>query len=63
MPRAEERREPRDLDKVRDALAATKDFAGVTGKITIDAKRDATKPMVILQIKDGAFKLIDTINP
>jgi len=52
-----------DGDKVRDALAATKDFAGVTGKITIDAKRDATKPMVILQIKDGAFKLVDTVNP
>ena len=29
--------------KMRDALAATKDFDGVTGKITIDAKRNASE--------------------
>ena len=52
-----------DGAKVRDALAATKDFEGVTGKITIDAKRDATKPMVIIQVKGGEFKLVETINP
>lgn len=52
-----------DTAKIRDALAATKDFDGVSGKITIDAKRDATKPMVILQIKNGQFKLVDTVNP
>jgi len=49
--------------KVRDALAATKDFEGVSGKITIDARRDATKPMVILQVKGGQFKLVETVNP
>ncbi len=49
--------------KVRDALAATKDFDGVSGKITIDARRDATKPMVILQVKGGQFKLVETVNP
>jgi branched-chain amino acid transport system substrate-binding protein len=48
---------------VRDALAATKDFEGVSGKITIDSKRDATKPMVILQVKGGEFKLVETVNP
>ena len=52
-----------DGDKVRAALASTKDFAGVSGNITIDAKRDATKPMVILQVKGGEFKLIETVNP
>ena len=52
-----------DAAKIRDALAATKDFDGVSGKITIDSKRDATKPMVILQVKEGKFKLVDTINP
>ena len=49
--------------QVRDALAVTKGFEGVSGKITIDAKRDATKPMVILQIKGGQFKLVETVNP
>jgi branched-chain amino acid transport system substrate-binding protein len=36
-----------DGPKVRDALAATKDFACVTGVTTINAQRDATKPAVI----------------
>jgi branched-chain amino acid transport system substrate-binding protein len=49
--------------KVRDALAATKNFDGVSGRITIDARRDATKPMVILQVKGGQFKLVETVNP
>jgi branched-chain amino acid transport system substrate-binding protein len=52
-----------DAAKIREALATAKDFDGVSGKITIDAKRDATKPMVILQVKDGQFKLVDTVNP
>jgi branched-chain amino acid transport system substrate-binding protein len=52
-----------DGAKVRDALAATKDFECVTGKITINQKRDATKSAVILQVKDGKFKFIETVNP
>ena len=52
-----------DGQKVRDALAGTKNFEGVSGKITIDAKRDATKPMVILQVRGGEFKLVETVNP
>ena len=52
-----------DGQKVRDALAATKDFDGATGKITINADRDATKPAVILQVKDGKFKYVETIAP
>ncbi len=52
-----------DGQKVRDALATTRDFEGVSGKITMDAKRDATKPMVILQIRNGQFKLVETVNP
>lgn len=35
------------------ALAQTKDFPGATGRITLDANRDAQKPAVILQIKGG----------
>ncbi|MGA9778800.1 MAG: ABC transporter substrate-binding protein [Limisphaerales bacterium] len=52
-----------DGAKVRDALAATKDFAGVTGKITIDASRNASKPAVILTITNGQFKYVQTIAP
>ena len=52
-----------DGDKVKAALAATKDFDAVTGKITIDPKRDAVKAAVILQVKSGAFKYLETVNP
>ena len=52
-----------DGAKVRDALAATKDFPGVTGKITIDANRNASKPAVILTITNGQFKYVETIAP
>jgi branched-chain amino acid transport system substrate-binding protein len=48
---------------VRDAIAQTKDFQGVTGKITLDEKRNATKPAVILTIKDGKFDYVETIAP
>jgi len=52
-----------DNAKVCEALAATKEFAGVTGKITIDTDRNASKPAVILTIKDGEFKYVETIAP
>jgi branched-chain amino acid transport system substrate-binding protein len=52
-----------DGQKLRDALAATKDFVGVTGKTTLDAKRNATKPAVIIEVKDGKFVYKETVNP
>ncbi len=52
-----------DGQKVRDALAATKDFDAVTGRITINAQRDATKSAVILQVKGGKFAYLETVTP
>ena len=49
--------------KVREALAATKDFPCVTGTTSINSHRDATKPAVILQVKGGKFNYIETVNP
>ena len=49
--------------KLRDALAATKDFAGVTGITTIDANRDASKPAAILAIKGGRLSFYKTVAP
>ena len=48
---------------LRDAIAATKDFDGVTGRITLDAQRDANKPAVVLTIKDGKYSYVTTIAP
>ena len=42
--------------KVRDALAATKDFPGVTGKTSFDpVTREPIKLLTKLQIKDGKY--------
>jgi branched-chain amino acid transport system substrate-binding protein len=38
---------------IRDSLAATKDFPGVTGTVTFNKDRDAVKPIVMIEIKDG----------
>jgi branched-chain amino acid transport system substrate-binding protein len=51
-----------DGAKIRDALAATKDFPGATGKTTIDQNRDASKPATIVTIAGGKFKYVDTIG-
>ncbi|HYV32412.1 MAG TPA: ABC transporter substrate-binding protein, partial [Candidatus Binatia bacterium] len=49
--------------KIRDALATTKDFIGVTGNTTMDPNRNATKPAVIITVKEGRFKYVETIKP
>ena len=49
--------------KLRDALAATKNFSGVTGVTNIDANRDASKPAAILAIKDGKLSFLKTVAP
>jgi branched-chain amino acid transport system substrate-binding protein len=49
--------------KVRDALAATRDFDGVTGRMTLDASRNARKSAVILAIQKGEFVYKETVNP
>lgn len=45
------------------ALAATKQFQGVTGEITIDKDRNASKSMVIIEIKNGKPVYVTTITP
>ena len=52
-----------DGTKIRDALAATKDFRGVAPPITIDANHNAQKSLVIIQIKDGRFTYFTRVEP
>ncbi|CAO3437316.1 ABC transporter substrate-binding protein [Azospirillum doebereinerae] len=42
-------------EKVRDALAQTTDFPGVTGKTTFNAEREPVKELVKVEVKGGAF--------
>jgi branched-chain amino acid transport system substrate-binding protein len=52
-----------DGPKLRDALAATKNFTGVTGVTNIDANRDASKPAAIIAIKKGKLEFLKTVAP
>ena len=52
-----------DRAKIRDAIASTKNFAAVTGTITINEKRDASKNAVIITVKDGRFQYVQSIAP
>jgi branched-chain amino acid transport system substrate-binding protein len=49
--------------KLRDALAATRDFPGVTGRTTIDSQRNASKSAVIVTVADGKVKYVETVTP
>jgi branched-chain amino acid transport system substrate-binding protein len=52
-----------DGPKLRDALAATKDFAGASGVTTMDQNRNATKGATIIAIKDGKLAFHRTVAP
>jgi hypothetical protein len=50
---------------LKDAISATKEFPGVTGKITLDGSRNAIKPAVVLELDAAAAKFTfkETIYP
>ncbi len=48
---------------LRDAIASTKDFEGVSGKFSLDANRDAVKALVFIKIEDEKFRYTATVNP
>ena len=52
-----------DNSKLREALAQTKNFGGVTGIITMDADRNAIKPAVVLKLQDVRSIYQETIQP
>ena len=48
---------------IRQALAETKDFPGASGLLTIDAERNAQKPIVVLKIDGGKMHFVTSIKP
>lgn len=52
-----------DGEKLKNAIAQTKDHPGIAGSITLDAQRNAVKPAVILQVKDDKAVYVSTVNP
>jgi branched-chain amino acid transport system substrate-binding protein len=49
--------------KLRDALAETKNFRGITGMISMDRQRNAVKSAVILKLLDTRYIYQETIQP
>ncbi len=51
-----------DPEAIVAALETTRDFPGVCGATSI-VDHDAVKPAVILQVKQGRFQYVTTVNP
>jgi branched-chain amino acid transport system substrate-binding protein len=50
-------------ESIRAALATTKDFSAISGKLSIGEDGNAVKPMVINVVKGGKFEYLTTVNP
>ncbi|HEV7889206.1 MAG TPA: ABC transporter substrate-binding protein [Pyrinomonadaceae bacterium] len=49
--------------KLREAIAGTKGFGGVTGSISLNASRDAVKPAVVFELRNSKLNYKETIQP
>lgn len=49
--------------RIRDAIAATEGFQGVTGRINFDKNGDPVKPAVILKFENGTSVYVKTVEP
>jgi len=49
--------------KLRDLIAATRDYPGVTGRISLDEHRNAVKTAVFLGIENRGYKFVATVEP
>ncbi len=49
--------------KIRDALAQTNNFNGVSGSISINKNRDAEKRLVVLKIEKGKVRFAEAVEP
>ena len=49
--------------RIREALAATKDFRGATGDLSFDLERNPVKPVTVLRIEGGRYRFVEKIEP
>ncbi|MGZ5493304.1 MAG: ABC transporter substrate-binding protein, partial [Thermoanaerobaculia bacterium] len=52
-----------DRKAIRDQIAATKDYDGVSGMITMGPDRDPVKPVAIIKIENGKMNFAGWVNP
>ncbi|MGF7057955.1 ABC transporter substrate-binding protein [Brassicibacter mesophilus] len=50
-------------EKLKDALAETKNFVGVTGNLSIDENHNPVKSVTIIEMKDGAPTFLKKLDP
>jgi branched-chain amino acid transport system substrate-binding protein len=48
-----------DKAKLRDEIAATKGFKGVTGSVGFDSTGDSPRDMMVIQIQNGKYTLAE----
>lgn len=52
-----------DREKLKEAIASTKNFKGVTGELSIDENHNPVKSITILQVKDGVPTFLKKQQP
>ncbi|MGN6184978.1 MAG: ABC transporter substrate-binding protein [Thermoanaerobaculia bacterium] len=52
-----------DRKKIRDEIANTKDYQGVSGTISMGADRNPIKPVAMIKIENGQMNLAGWVNP
>ena len=52
-----------DSEKIKDALASTSDFKGVTGTLSIDELHNPVKAVTILELVDGQPEFLKKLEP
>lgn len=50
-------------EKLREALASTKNFTGVTGSISIDGSHNPVKSVTIIEVKEGQPTFLKKLDP
>ncbi len=60
---AMERSTTLDSKNIRDEIAKTKDYVGVTGKITLNEQRNAVKSAVVVKVDGNTNRFVTTISP
>ncbi len=61
--KAMERANSADPVKIKDELEKTKNFAAVSGQISLNETHDAVKSAVIIEMKDGKQTFREKVNP
>lgn len=52
-----------DREKIKDALASTKDFKAITGTLSIDENHNPVKAVTILEVVDGVPSFLKKLEP